>query len=1007
LVNSTANSLAIGFNSTVPTLFVGPSSGVGAYGNVGIGTTSPAFRLSLDNDGGIIASGIEGSGATLPTFSNSTQLVWCPSHATLLVGAGSYSESTVGTYCFAAGKSQTVVGEASVALGENDQSLGSYAITIGDNNDVQEYGAAIGSGNNTAGSHSYAFGAFCNAGLTGATVIGSGIDASHQLTNSITNSIALGASSTVPALFILGGNGTSGSMGNVGIGTGTTSTLGSELVVQGQTNDATTTALNVTNNTPTSLLYVQDDGKVGIGTNSPGQTLEVKGNALISSNGGAANQLQFQNPAGTFTTTFKAGAQASNIDYTLPVAPATSNKNSVLLNDGSGTLSWALLNTTSGSVLGTGQQMQIAVWDAVNSITGYPNLWWDNTNQFMGIGTGSPSQTLEVKGNTLISSTGNSPHQLQLQGTSTGVTTFQAGAQGTTDINYTLPAALPSIDDAVLLSTTTGGLSWSTTKGLTGSSGGGGSATQIAFWNSSSSLTGTDNLWWDNTDSYLGIGTNNPLYQIDVRGVNLSANDINTINNEVTEVSSATPLYQSYRLASSYNNNDHSWDIEHMSVNDANSSAGFNWALPDGLVIFHTDPTVDTKPHSYFSINKNGGVNIGDGEYNTGTSSNVPFSFAYNAYADNVPGGYLCVQLGIGVGNQSPQSGFGLDVSEPSITRGGTGNTGLFVTDNGDVAIQPASTDVSSSNEGSTQHVVGTAPNNFNTDYALTINSAPANGANKSGALYIDGSNSTNTIVYINGSTAVGAPDALDVTGTVKVNGLGVASDRAFKKDIITIDSALEKIAKLRGVQYNWRRDEFPKMNFRDRRNIGLIAEEVEKVVPEVVDTGMDGYEAIEYQNLVALLVEGIKTQEQKIDSVQVTTAQQQQTISQQTNTINDLTNRITQLETEFQQLKNAQASNGGAQPNGQAQISTTLQIVPNPFTNSTSINYSLSSAMANAQIIISNAGNGTPVASFSIANKTSGSIVLDGSNLAPGTYRCNIVANGQVYGSQNIVLIK
>jgi len=53
LVNNTANSLAIGFNSTIPTFFVGPSSGIGTTGNVGIGTTVPTALLHLNDIAGI------------------------------------------------------------------------------------------------------------------------------------------------------------------------------------------------------------------------------------------------------------------------------------------------------------------------------------------------------------------------------------------------------------------------------------------------------------------------------------------------------------------------------------------------------------------------------------------------------------------------------------------------------------------------------------------------------------------------------------------------------------------------------------------------------------------------------------------------------------------------------------------------------------------------------------------------------------------------------------------
>ena len=65
----------------------------------------------------------------------------------------------------------------------------------------------------------------------------------------------------------------------------------------------------------------------------------------------------------------------------------------------------------------------------------------------------------------------------------------------------------------------------------------------------------------------------------------------------------------------------------------------------------------------------------------------------------------------------------------------------------------------------------------------------------------------------------------------------------------------------MRGVQYNDIRID------PDKNKIGLLAQEVELVIPEVVQTGDDGIKGIEYQNLVGLLIEAIKEQQkQKIE---------------------------------------------------------------------------------------------------------------------------------------------
>jgi hypothetical protein len=93
--------------------------------------------------------------------------------------------------------------------------------------------------------------------------------------------------------------------------------------------------------------------------------------------------------------------------------------------------------------------------------------------------------------------------------------------------------------------------------------------------------------------------------------------------------------------------------------------------------------------------------------------------------------------------------------------------------------------------------------------------------------------------------------------------GSGGASDERIKTNIKTIENALDKTLLLRGVEYN---------DFRiepERKRIGLIAQEVELIVPEVVRTSEeDGMKSIEYQNLVGLLIEAIKDQQKQINEL-------------------------------------------------------------------------------------------------------------------------------------------
>lgn len=83
----------------------------------------------------------------------------------------------------------------------------------------------------------------------------------------------------------------------------------------------------------------------------------------------------------------------------------------------------------------------------------------------------------------------------------------------------------------------------------------------------------------------------------------------------------------------------------------------------------------------------------------------------------------------------------------------------------------------------------------------------------------------------------------------------------------MTINNALGRVLQLRGVNYLWRQEDFPQKNFEPDLQMGLIAQEVEQWVPEVVRTDSAGFKAVEYSKLVALLIEAMKEQQKKINS--------------------------------------------------------------------------------------------------------------------------------------------
>ncbi|MFH1724085.1 MAG: tail fiber domain-containing protein [Elusimicrobiota bacterium] len=89
-----------------------------------------------------------------------------------------------------------------------------------------------------------------------------------------------------------------------------------------------------------------------------------------------------------------------------------------------------------------------------------------------------------------------------------------------------------------------------------------------------------------------------------------------------------------------------------------------------------------------------------------------------------------------------------------------------------------------------------------------------------------------------------------------------------MKKDVETISGALEAVRRLRGVRFDWRTDEPAAMGYPEGRQVGLIGQEVEAVMPEIVRTGQDGYKSLDYSKMVPVLVEAIKEQQAQIDAL-------------------------------------------------------------------------------------------------------------------------------------------
>jgi len=139
--------------------------------------------------------------------------------------------------------------------------------------------------------------------------------------------------------------------------------------------------------------------------------------------------------------------------------------------------------------------------------------------------------------------------------------------------------------------------------------------------------------------------------------------------------------------------------------------------------------------------------------------------------------------------------------------------------------------------------------------------------------------------IHPNGDLGLGTPgdvngiptatDKLQVFGDIRVgtsgtngciknfSGAGImgvcSSDRRLKKNITPFAPMLDKVTALQPVHYFWRAAEFPDRHFGDSQAAGLIAQDVEQVLPELVATDSDGYKAVDYSKLPLLTIQAMK----------------------------------------------------------------------------------------------------------------------------------------------------
>ena len=247
-------------------------------------------------------------------------------------------------------------------------------------------------------------------------------------------------------------------------------------------------------------------------------------------------------------------------------------------------------------------------------------------------------------------------------------------------------------------------------------------------------------------------------------------------------------------------------------------------------------------------------VGLGSGVVNTTGDGNTFF------------GTYSGIQSTTGAGNQfsGNSSGFSNTTGNDNVFEGSssgfnnsTGSSNVFM---GKLSGQYNET-------GSFNTVLG-ANSGFDTNSRGLVN-ATALGSNillTTNNTVVLGNNANVGIGTSNPSQKLDVVGNINASGEVRASGVVLTSDRRFKQNVRPLTSALSSVLALRGVRYEWNALGVQHGGTAGASQVGVIAQEIEKIYPELVSTDKDGYKAVNYAQLTPVLIEALKEQQAQIE---------------------------------------------------------------------------------------------------------------------------------------------
>ncbi|MGE9746003.1 tail fiber domain-containing protein [Bdellovibrio bacteriovorus] len=260
---------------------------------------------------------------------------------------------------------------------------------------------------------------------------------------------------------------------------------------------------------------------------------------------------------------------------------------------------------------------------------------------------------------------------------------------------------------------------------------------------------------------------------------------------------------------------------------------------------------------------------------NTSTGTVTLAKAAYLTVA-NTGGGTIDTGYGLHIGSIAGTTKYGIYQEDTASTNVFTGNTGIGTNSpntklhvEGNTFVKDKLYVYNNSGWGSVTPGIALAIGDQDTGLEWVTD----------GVLQIYSNNAARMHFAINGNVGIGTTTPgyrLDVNGTLRGFGITDSSDIRLKRDIASLSSseALQRILKIQGVSYNWKNPEHGK-----RPQLGFIAQELEKIYPELVETDPQGMKSVNYSHLVSPLVEAIKALYDEVSALKGSLADKDQRI--------------------------------------------------------------------------------------------------------------------------------